>query len=424
MQAPATFAQAYRDEIDARLRRTKEGKVEPTLYNVVQILDSHPEWVGVIGYDQFAGRVVKMKSGPHGGGAGEWADIDDIRATLWLSSMYRIEPKPATIMSAVQAVAEAHSFHEVRDYLRGLKWDGRRRISEYGWLHVYCGAEPSKYHLLAGMKWLISAVARIMVDGECKADNVLVLEGPQGVGKSTALRTLFAPWFTDAPIRLGDREAAMIIRGRWGVELGELDAFNKAENTTAKNFFSQITDRYRSPWGKRPQDVRRQCVFGGTTNESMWLKDQTGNRRYWPVTITRVDLDDLKADKDQLWAEAVELWRQGVPWHVDAEEQPLFDEAQEARLIRDAYEERIEAWLEKQRLDEQRQQVRMTQILGGALGLEVGKWTRSEQSRVGQVMSRISGWRRKKVRIGSRTEWVYEYVAPTPQAANDEDVPL
>lgn len=417
-QAPPTFAQAYGDDIEARLRRTDKGHVQPCLYNVVLILDAHPEWAGVIAFDSFAGRVMKRRAGPHGGGVGEWQDIDDIRATLWLSKTYHIEPKSQVMMAAVQAVAEEHAYHEVREYLAHLKWDGRKRIAEYGWLHVYCGAEPSEYHRLAGMKWLVSAVARILRDVETKADNVLVLEGPQGIGKSTALRVLFHPWFTDSPIRLGDKEAAMIIRGRWGIELGELDAFNRAESTTAKNFFSQSEDRYRSPWGKRPQDVRRACVFAGTTNESMWMKDQTGNRRYWPIAITRVDRDELRADRDQIWAEAVHLYQQGVPWHVNEDEQPLFDEAQEARLIRDAYEEKIEAWLEDERIKNGRRTVKMSNILGGALGLDTGKWTRQEQTRVGQVMSRVSAWRRRRIRIGQRLEWVYEYI---DAAANDED---
>ncbi len=292
---------------------------------------------------------------------------------------------------------------------------------------MFCGAEKTEYHRLAGMKWLISAVARIMRDQETKADNVLVLEGPQGIGKSTALRILFHPWFTDSPIRLGDKEAAMIIRGRWGIELGELDAFNRAESTTAKNFFSQSEDRYRSPWGKRPQDVRRACVFAGTTNESMWMKDQTGNRRYWPVAITRVDRDDLKHERDQLWAEAVDLWRRGVPWHVSEDEQPIFDEAQESRLIRDAYEERIERWLDEHRRHTgdpaERNRVTMSMILGEALKLDAGKWTRPEQTRVGQVMSRVPAWRRRKVRVGARTEWAYVYEEPDA-AANDAEVPL
>jgi putative DNA primase/helicase len=421
---PPTFDQAYGDDIEARLRRTEKKAVQACLYNVVLILDAHPDWQCVIAFDSFAGRVMKRRAGPHGGGVGEWADIDDIRATLWLSKTYHIEPKPQMMMAAVQAVAEAHCYHEVRDYLQRLKWDGQPRIAQHGWLHVYCGAEASEYHRLAGQKWLISAVARIMRDAETKADNVLVLEGPQGIGKSTALRILFHPWFTDSPIRLGDKEAAMIIRGRWGIELGELDAFNRAESTTAKNFFSQSEDRYRSPWGKRPQDVRRACVFAGTTNESMWMKDQTGNRRYWPVTIARVDRDELRADRDQLWAEALHLYRQGVPWHVNEDEQPLFDEAQECRLIRDAYEERIEGWLDKERIENGRTQVRMSNILGGALGLDTGKWTRQEQTRVGQVMSRVATWHRKRIRTGQRLEWVYEYVPPVVEAANDEDVPV
>jgi putative DNA primase/helicase len=393
--------------------RLNEKTLRPlgSLHNVVLILSEHPEWQGVIAMDRFSGRILKRKPGPHGGDVGEWSDLDDIRTTLWLSSVYEFEPNEKIMIKAVEAVAENNGFHEVQEYLNGLKWDGVPRVSKSpGWLCAYLGAEETDYHFLAGMKFLISAVARIMIPG-CKADHVLILEGMTGLGKSTSLQALFGKYFTDSPLRIGDREAAMMIRGVWGVELGELDSFNKAESTAAKQFFTQNDDRYRSPWGKRPATVKRQCVFSGSTNQTVYFKDETGNRRYWPIACTRADIAELKADRDQLWAEAVHLFRQGVPWHPSREENALFEEEQGKRMIRDAFEEKIREWLDDMDAGGARKRCTMSQILGGALGLDAGRWTRAEQTRVGQVMSRIPGWSHKLVRIveGSRDrrEWVY-----------------
>jgi hypothetical protein len=176
-----------------------------------------------------------------------------------------------------------------------------------------------------------------------------------------------------------------------------------------------ITDAIVVPQATIVQGARGNAVFVAGKNNVAAIR---------PVTIARVDRDELRADRDQLWAEALHLYRQGVPWHVNEDEQPLFDEAQESRLIRDAYEERIEGWLDKERIENGRTQVRMSNILGGALGLDTGKWTRQEQTRVGQVMSRVATWHRKRIRTGQRLEWVYEYVPPVVEAANDEDVPV
>lgn len=382
-----------------QLRHNKEGRLSPSLHNVSLILQNHEIWRGVIAHDLFAGRILKRKPPPWGGPLGEWADIDDTRLMLWLSSHWGIEPKQEVIIRCVEIAAEDNAYHEVRDYLSALKWDGVPRLSM--WLAAYVGAIQSDYCAAVGTKWLVSAVARAFQPG-CKADHVLILEGDQGAGKSTALRILFGQWFTDAPFRLGDREGWMTIRGKWGIELSELDSFNRAETTAAKAFFSQSEDRYRTPWGKRPADVRRSCVFAGTTNQSIYLRDESGNRRYWPVRCGIIDLEELRADRDQLWAEAVHRYQQGIPWHVTSEERALFEAEQEARLIPDAYETQITRWL---RESPEVNVVTMADVLQKALQLDPGKWTRVEQTRVGQVMSRLD-WPRIRSSSGSR-EWYY-----------------
>jgi len=392
------------------LVENEKGKLLPNLINTVRILAHHPAWDGVIAFDQFSGRTLKVKAPPTGQGLGEWSDTDDTELVLWLSENFGVEPAiDKVIMRAVQVTAERNAFHEVRDYLEGLKWDGIPRVD--CWLAAYLGAPDSPYSTLAGRKWMLACVARIFQPG-CKADNVLILEGEQGGGKSTALKVLGGEWFTDAPFRLGDREGWMVIRGKWIVELGELDSFNRAESTAAKQFFSQYLDRFRTPWGKRPIDVPRQCCFAGTTNQSIYLKDESGNRRYWPVRCGYIDLAELRADRDQLWAEAVHLYREGVPWHVQTDERDLFSAQAEERLVPDAYETKIYRWLENDRTITC---ITVADILQNGLQLDPGKWTRAEQTRVGQVMSRTD-WMRVRSTFGSR-DWYY--VRPVRERAID-----
>lgn len=387
-------------------RGEAEGKLFGSYSNLVLILRHDEVWRDVIAYDEFGGRVVKRHRPPfERGEVGEWQDSDDLHLRLWMSAQYGINPRKDDLFDAVQAVADVNRFHEVRSYLEGLVWDGVPRLKHL--LQFYMGAEPGEYASAVGTKWMLSAVARVFRPG-CKADHVLILEGPQGLGKSTFLSIMGGPWFTDAPFRLGDREGWMVIRGKWIVELGELDSFNKAESTAAKQFFGQYIDRFRTPWGKRPADVPRQQVFAGTTNQSIYLKDETGNRRYWPVRVTALHPAELREDRDQIWAEAVHLYREGAVWHVQEAERPLFEDAQAARMVPDAYETTIARWLERERPELKGEDVTMADILGDALKLDVGRWTRVEQIRVGQVMSRL-GWQRKR---GSpdetgRREWVY-----------------
>lgn len=418
---------------EAELRRhPKWDHVLPTLPNVYKILRKHPEWEGVIAYDEFAGVVTKRKPPPFEDGAdlGEWTDNDDGRLALWLALRYEIEPKDAVLMRAVMGVADANHFHPVRDYLKRLVWDEKPRL-DY-WLCAYLGAVPQWYELseevrkerhmkvarfitddpqelmkkgeglagklaeytaAVGSRFLIGAVARVMRPG-VKMDNVLILEGLQYLGKSSALRVLAQPWYTDQQIKIGDKDTYETMRGQWFVEMPELDAFNKTETTSAKAFFSRSQDRFRSFYGRRAANVPRQCVFSGTVNHFTYLIDESGNRRYWPVKCTRVDLGELEAERDQIWAEALHRFEAGEPWWVQSEEKPMFDAEAEARYVGDAWEARIRAWLEEPDAGGfKRTEASMDQLLAMALHLDTSKWTRSEHTRVGKIMERIGGWR-------------------------------
>ncbi|WP_350576326.1 VapE domain-containing protein [Pseudomonas sp. HY2-MNA-CIBAN-0224] len=387
-----------------QLACTESGSLITHMQNVELILGNDERWGRVINFCAFSSKIVKLRTPPYGGGSGEWADIDDIRVMKWLAQQYNFRVKSSSVIEAVSVVAHDSTFHPVRNYLNGLVWDRVPRLDS--WLTTAMGVPQSAYSAKVGKRWMVSAVARVMRPG-CKADAVMILEGGQGEGKSSALRILGGEWFMDTPFVLGDKDGFQAIRGKWLIELGELDSFNKAESTKAKQFFSASTDTYRESYGRRTNDVPRQCVFVGTTNQDEYLKDATGNRRYWPVACTVIDLDVLRDMRDQLWAEAMFCFEAGDIWWVTKDEAPMFTEAQDERFVVDEWEGPILNWLEESQIGET---TSGSDVLANALKLDFGHWGKPEQMRVGAIMHRL-GWRRVRLpalaKSGKRP-WAYK----------------
>ncbi|NNA24633.1 conjugal transfer protein TraC [Pseudomonas lundensis] len=387
-----------------QLARTENGSLIAHMQNVELILGNDERWAGVIAFSAFSSKIVKLRTPPYGGGTGDWGDIDDIRVMKWLAQQYNLRVKASSVIEAVSVVAHDHAFHPVRNYLNKLEWDRVPRLDT--WLNTVMGVAQSGYSAKVGKRWMISAVARVMRPG-CKADSVMILEGGQGEGKSTAMSILGGDWFMDTPFALGDKDGFQAIRGKWIIELGELDSFNKAESTKAKQFFSASTDTYRESYGRRTNDVPRQCVFVGTTNQDEYLKDATGNRRYWPVACTKVDLEQLREIRDQLWAEAMFCYEAGEIWWVNRDETAMFSEAQDERFVVDEWEGPILNWLEESQIGET---TSGSDVLASALKLDFGHWGKPEQMRVGAIMHRL-GWRRVRLpalaKSGQRP-WAYK----------------
>ena len=387
-----------------QLARTENGSLIAHMQNVELILGNDERWAGVITFSAFSSKIVKLRTPPYGGGTGDWGDIDDIRVMKWLAQQYNLRVKASSVIEAVSVVAHDNSFHPVRNYLNKLEWDRVPRLDT--WLNTVMGVIQSGYSAKVGKRWMISAVARVMRPG-CKADSVMILEGGQGEGKSTAMSILGGDWFMDTPFALGDKDGFQAIRGKWIIELGELDSFNKAESTKAKQFFSASTDTYRESYGRRTNDVPRQCVFVGTTNQDEYLKDATGNRRYWPVACTKVDLEQLREIRDQLWAEAMFCYKADEIWWVNRDETAMFSEAQDERFVVDEWEGPILTWLEESQIGET---TSGSEVLASALKLDFGHWGKPEQMRVGAIMHRL-GWRRVRLpalaKSGQRP-WAYK----------------
>ena len=438
-------------DFNSEFRRNDKGNIQPSLYNTLHVLEGDPLWRGVLGFNQFSYRITKRRPPPvQPATDGEWADIDDVRLQVYLTKTYGFEPKKTTVMDAVMQVAHGNPFHPVREYLDALVWDGTPRLASllgerWGALSTAGSAalrreDPGawlrlgKYLELAGAKWLVGAVARIYRPG-CKLDTMLVFEGGQGDYKSTSIRALFGDeWFSDSKLTIGDKDALAQMQGKWAYEMAEMDAHRKADDTAFKQFITTQVDRVRWHYGKRAEDVPRQCIFVGTTNMSQYGKDETGMRRIWPVEVGHVDLQYLRDNRDQLWAEAVALFRQGVTWLVDKRvfvlepddnpeldrpwsEWDVFDEQGDARQNVDAWEEPILKFLN----DNNKMPYYTTaQLMGGALVLDKARWTPLEQKRVGAIMRRL-GFRTRKV--GPKNARVNGWVRADAEFGG-EDVPI
>jgi predicted P-loop ATPase len=393
-EAGKAFKAAFPPDDKSRKRAAKPG-----LLDVHRILAFGEPWTGVLAFDEFAGRIVKRKLPPFAGASlGEWSDVDDTRTLMWISSNFGFQPQEKDLVRAVDAAAQDCSFHEVREYLAGLKWDETPRLAQ--WLSDCLGAKDEEYTRIVAVRWMVSAVARVMKPG-CKADYVMILVGPQGEGKSTVLSILAGGWFTDAPVRFGDKETAMLIRGKWIVELAELDSFSRAENSASKSFFSTFIDRFRAPWGRRPADVPRQCVFAGTVNHFTFLKDDSGNRRYWPVEAGALRLDLLRAQRDQLWAEAYHLFNSGQIWWPRPEEKLLFEDVQERHYIGDAWEPMVAKWVGEKLAIDAAHEFTTTEVMSECLKLDTRAMDRTAQSRVGSLLQRL-GLKHRRSGVGKR----------------------
>jgi predicted P-loop ATPase len=245
-------------------------------------------------------------------------------------------------------VAKDSLIHPVRDYFSSLEWDCEQRVLQ--WPVKYLGVKTTKENLAyveaVGSRWLISAVARIMSPG-AKADCCLILEGPQGLKKSSALRVLAgSEWFTDSIPSLEHKDSAIQLIGKLIVEFSELDRLSRSEVTLVKSYVSRAVDRFRPPFGIRAEDFGRQCIFAGTVNRAAYLADETGARRFWPLACGAIDIDALEADRDQIWAEAVALYLRGAVWWLDMAE--LNQQASVEQLDRyegDPWEDPIREWV-------------------------------------------------------------------------------
>jgi putative DNA primase/helicase len=404
------------------------GKMEPnSLHNIIVYLRHHPKYAGLFRYDKFGGKIIVARK-PF------WAkddkfkpvEINDNDVSYITASMEcdLLSPTSANVLKGILLVAHENWINPPLTYFESIKWDGVARVGT--WMKTYLGAVgDDEYLSTVGACMLISIIARTYVPG-CKSENMTVLEGIQGLMKSTALKILSTigsgeneeSYFCDTLSfdQISEKDAVLKLRGKIIIEFPDMAGMNTREVESIKAWISIQDDEIREPYGRSMVKFPRRFTLVGSTNESHWLKDQTGNRRFWPVKCGSIDIEALKRDREQLQAEAVEMYKAGVPWWV-GRNSPVWEKVeneQKFRLMDDIWHEPIERFVENMNF------VTVREVLSH-LRIEVKDQTAKHQVQVTKILKQlgyeskqhrvhggkpVSGWMRKKIILDAEFEEV------------------
>ncbi len=409
----------------SRLTKDGNGKYEKTINNAVLVLENDPLLKGKIVTDEFAscGMTLGRLPWDQREEKRRWKDVDDAGFYRYVEVFYGLTGREK-LDNALMLVSAQNRINDVKQYLKGLTWDGVKRLDTL--LSEYLGAEDTAYTRAVMRKSLCAAVGRAVAGG-IKYDYMPIFSGPQGIGKSTFLRILGKDWFSDSLTTFEGKEAAELIQGTWINEIGELSAFTKQETQVIKQFLSKTDDIYRAAYGRRTDKYPRRCVFFGTSNDSEFLKDATGNRRFWPVDVgvhpaKKSVWNQLPQEVDQIWAEAYLYWTMGEPLFLPKEIEDLAKHQQEKHressgkegIILDFLERKVPSnWdtldLQKRRmfwngnlkLEDgvelvSREKVCAAEIWVECFGSELRYMKRSDSTEINNILLCLKGWERIK----------------------------
>lgn len=433
-ERPAGAGGVTPQQLRGMLIQTSNGGVKGCRENVFTVMQNDPRLAGLVGLDLFSGLQVKRRNTPWPGEPGEWTESDDFRLGMYMAQNHGL--LLAAIGDIERGVAQAareHAFNPVIEYFDrcSAMWDGVPRVANA--FSTYWGTDDNEYMRLVATMFFIGIVVRGYRPG-VKHDHAPVFEGGQGRGKSTALTVLGGTWFADTPFRMGEKDGYLSIQGVLLYEVAELEQFNRSEVTAIKAFMSSTIDRFREPYGRRMKNMPRRCAFAATTNENEYFKDNTGNRRFWPVATGKIDLDALMRDRDQLFGEAIHMLNAGVLWYPTRDQQErLIDEHQESREITDPWAGRLFDYVEGVDADGQinklntRDKVTVRELLTKGLSFELSKLgpAKAETMRVSAIMKKLK-WVKGRDASGARERW---YARPASRAADNvtevaDDLPI
>ena len=408
-----------------KLTKDSQGRYEKTINNAVVVLENDPLLKGRIVTDEFAscGMILGRVPWDQREEKRRWKDVDDAGFYRYVEVFYGLTGREK-LDNALMLVSAQNRINDVKQYLQGLTWDGVKRLDTL--LSEYLGAEDTAYTRAVMRKSLCAAVGRA-VTGGIKYDYMPIFTGPQGIGKSTFLRILGKDWFSDSLTTFEGKEAAELIQGTWINEIGELSAFTKQETQVIKQFLSKTDDIYRAAYGRRTDKYPRRCVFFGTSNDSEFLKDATGNRRFWPVDVgvhpaKKSVWNQLPLEVDQIWAEAYLYWTMGEPLYLPNEIETLAKDQQEKHressgkegIILDFLEREIPSnwetldlqkrrifWNGNMRLEDgveliPREKVCAAEIWVECFGSELKYMKRSDSTEINNILLCLKGWERIK----------------------------
>ena len=417
------------DWIDQLKMNEKSGFPLSTSRNVEVIL-SNGEWDGVLAYDAFGNTEVIRNALPWRDRERKyedyepWLGADDKRLQHWFGKKYEIK-SGNIIQNAFTEVAHINRFHPIIEYLEAQMWDGETRIDR---LFIdYLGANDSDYVKEVTRKMFIAAVKRLYEPG-CKFDYMLVLVGPQGAGKSTIIQMMARNWFSDSLKTFDSKDAGEHLQSAWIFEFGELAGMTKTEVDEIKQFVTKRSDKYRVAYDRVITDFPRKCVFFGTTNNWNFLKDPTGNRRFWPVVVDpdkrnrSVFADLAEYEIGQIWAEVLLAYRKGEALTLSPEIEQQAAKIQGLHLEDDPRVGLIQEWLETPIEDEWgeeseqgtlRNRVCASQVWAECLHNKVGSIRPWEAREICDIFRRIPGWKERKGRVrisGYGQQTVFERV--------------
>lgn len=394
----------------------QQGPTAPlsNLHNVLVALRNAPEIEDIFAYDQMRMVPVVMEPIPGEPASQSYprlrTDTDTTRLQEWLQrhgNLVRIGPD--VVQAGIAMRAEEQPYHPIREWLNATPWDGTERLAT--WVSKAFGiTDKPEYHALIGSKFLQAMVARVMEPG-CKADYMMVLEGGQGEMKSTACEILAggSMWFSDSLPDIGEDEkrVSQHLRGKWLIEIAELGSIGKSHIDDVKKFLARKIEKFTPMYGRAEVEEPRQCVFVGTTNETSYLKDETGNRRFWPIVIIKIDIVWLRANRDQLLAEACVRYKAGEEWHPERElELSLIKPEQDARFIGSEWDEAISKFVFGELAivaDRSVYRVTTNQISESVLQIDIARRTSETGRRIAGTLRRMKMEERKSNGIRSFT---------------------
>lgn len=420
------------NEWQKMLTINKKGDIDNTIQNLTIILQNDPKLKGIV-FNQLSDCIEINGEVPWQHPSKYWRDADDAQLITYLTYAYGKFSR-VNYDVALAKVVDDRSFHPIRNYLSSLpEWDGIERVDML--LVDYLGAEDNKYTHAVMRKTLCGAVARVMTPG-IKFDTMLVLSGPQGIGKSTIISKLCGEWFNDSLLLSDtkDKTAAEKLQGFWILEIGELAGLKKTEIETLRGFISRQNDVFRASFGRRATPHLRQCIFIGTTNaEHGYLRDTTGNRRFFPVKVSgdskKKSWELTEREIDQIWAEALVYYKQNEPLILDAETEAFAKNLQREAMETDEREGMVreyletllpENWSEMSIYDRRnflngsefgevhtngtvrRQKVCNMEIWCECFGKAKADLKRLDANAIATIMAKMEGWRKasKKSRFG------------------------
>lgn len=398
------------------------GRPVKTTDNMLLILEYDPLLKRKLAFDEFANRGLVLGSLPWDGRIERriWTDVDDAGLRHYMERAYGLTGKEK-LFDAATLIAHKNKFNDVQKYLTSLSWDGVKRLDTV--FTDYLGAVDSIYVRAVARKSIVAMVARAIAPG-CKYDYMPILAGPQGIGKSTFLRILGRKWYSDSLQTFEGKEASEMIQGIWLNEIGELTGMTKSEANAVKQFLSRTEDIFREPFGRRTNLYPRRCVFFGTTNDSEFLKDRTGNRRFWPIDVgvqpsLKNVFNELEDEVDQIFAEAYIYWQIGEPLYLSGEVEELAKEQQEIHkessakegIIREFVERQVPIGWEKRSLAErrlywagefgrvegetmERDRICAIEVWCECFGGDIKHMRRADAIEINGILSGLQGWKK------------------------------